>query len=153
MRALHRGAFNRVLITIKQDFVGSWEHFTIVSARVRQFLEPIVGDLVEYFETSGTGDYFIALPIHVIHPDTSSDSFRAINKCAVCGRYSELLWGGTPVTVNSDLTIGVFHLENRMGITPVWVVSSDLSMGLTKMVPKFKGFVKDPLTSVAMVKK
>lgn len=152
MKALHHGWYNRVLITGKQDFVGSWEHFPIVSARLRQFLEPIVGDTVKYFDTSAS-DYFIGLPTHVILPDTNTDSFRAINKCPLCGRYSELLWGPTPVTMTSEITVGVFHLENRMGITPVWVVSKDLSIAITKVTPKFMGFVKDSLTSVVEVKK
>jgi hypothetical protein len=40
-----------------------------------------------------------------------------------------------------------------MGITPVWVVSKELSTALSKAMPKFKGIVKDPLTDVVEVKK
>lgn len=147
MRALNRGAYNPIRVTVNQDFVGSWEHFPIVSVRVKEFLDSIVGGAIRYFDTAST-DHFIALPEHVIIPDTGSSSFRALNKCTACGRYSELLWGSTPFLMTSEATIAVFHLENRMGLMPVWVVSKDVLATLTKLTPKFKGFVVDPLASV-----
>jgi hypothetical protein len=151
MKALHDGAYNRVAMTTSQDFFSSGECFPIVSARLRQFLEAIVGNAVEYFDT-GSGDCFIALPIHVILPDAKSNSYRALNKCRLCGRYSELLWGATPTVLTSEITAGVFHLENGWGISPIWVVSKELSGSLSKAIPKFKGFVKDALTNVVQVR-
>jgi hypothetical protein len=152
MKALHDGSYNRFSVKTNQDFLGSWDLFPIVSVRMRQFLEAIVGNSVKYFET-GSSDYFIALPTHAILPDATCTSFRALNKCPLCGRFSELLWGPTPTGISSPITVGVFHLENRIGITPLWVVSKELSTALSKAMPKFKGIFKDPLTNVVDVKK
>ncbi len=148
MKALQSGLYNRPEITVKQDFIGSWEHFPIISLKARQFLDPIVGDAIKYFDLATSSDYYIALPVHVILPDVGSRSFRAMNQCPMCGRYSELIWGATPFNMTSEITIGVFHLENRAGITPVWVVSKSVSVSLLKVRPRLKGFVTDPLTSV-----
>lgn len=148
MEALRSGAYNTFRVTLNEDFLGSWEHFPIVSARFRKFLDSTVGNIIRYFDTASM-ECFIALPVNVILPDARDKSFRALNKCPRCGRYSELLWGTIPFNMTSEISIGVIHMENRMGLMPLWVISKDVSIALKKVVPKFKGLLLDPLKNVA----
>jgi hypothetical protein len=147
LKALRAGQYNSVRVRVKQDFVAC-ESLNLVSLRLKQFLDQIVGSAVSYFETLANPEFYIAHPIHVFLPDAASGWYEVSRKCPACGRFREVVWGYTPVTLTSDIAIGEFHLENWRGISPVWVVSEEISIALTKATPKFKGFVLDPLENV-----
>jgi hypothetical protein len=146
--ALNAGNYNTCRIKSKEDFIATREMFPVASGRLKTLLTRLVGDSVSYYLLDPEFDFWVAMPKLELTPDPNGGAVRAFDICHQCGRYSELVWGKAPFKLPSSFEVAYFHLENKLGMTPVWVVAEPIARALLEVTPKLRGIVFDVLKTM-----
>jgi hypothetical protein len=150
-KALELGLSPDITINESHDLLSSYESLYITSTRLREIIESIPGSNVDFFTLPSTPNYNVALPRKVYLPVKGQNSFRLFtNRCNQCGRYREVVRGDGNPEIQEQCVIGVFFLENRVGMMSVWVAKQDVIELLQTSRPRVTGLCYDPQDEVIL---